>query len=201
MLYPIELRAETDFDDRHTAEFYPRSREIRAGRWAGDPMSGWHGPKGLISIPVGAAVRRGVRDLRGLNSGRSWPMLALIAAALGGCSTNLTKAPEVKPLDPTLFPAQYKREIADFMRTYLSNPTKVKDAFVGEPVMRPVDKVQQYITCVRYNPRDSKEQYLGTQTNLAIFLGGRLIQFLPGDPKMCAGLNYQRFPEVESMVP
>jgi hypothetical protein len=34
-----------------------------------------------------------------------------------------------------------------------------------------------------------------------MFLGGRLVQFVPGNPETCNGLVYQRFPEIESMVP
>ena len=54
---------------------------------------------------------------------------------------------------------------------------------------------------MRYNPRDTKNQYEGNQTNLAVFLGGKLSQFLPETPEMCSGLAYMRYPEIESMVP
>ena len=99
------------------------------------------------------------------------------------------------------YPEKYRMQVADFMRTYLDNPTKVKDAFIGEPVVKPVGGTPLYVTCVRYNPRDSKNQYEGGKTNLAVFLGGKLSQFLPGDPELCNGLAYTRYPEIESMVP
>jgi hypothetical protein len=84
----------------------------------------------------------------------------------------------------------------------LSNPGKVKDAFVGEPALKPVAGSQPlYITCIRYNPRDAINQYQGNQTNLVIFLDGHMSQFLPGKPDMCAGLAYQRYPELESLGP
>jgi hypothetical protein len=136
------------------------------------------------------------------------PALALVAAVLGGCSGSDSPSPfafgkvnDPPPPDPKLFPAQYKTEIAEFMRTYLNNPTKVKDALVGQPVLKTVAGQPQYVTCVRYNARDSKNQYEGSKTNLAIFLGGRLNQFLDGRPDLCADLAYQRYPEIESMVP
>ena len=151
--------------------------------------------------------------MRGLNSDRFWPVpalvLALLAATLGailgGCSvTSISdftpgKAPEVKPLEPGLFPKDYKTEVVNFLRSSLT--TRVKDAFIGEPVLKTLDKVPQYITCVRYTLLDNKNQPIGNETKLAVFLGGRLMQFLPGDPKLCAGLNYQRFPEIETMIP
>lgn len=141
---------------------------------------------------------------------RFWLVAAVLAAILGGCSGSgsssmsgfaFGKQPEPPRVEPNLFPAQYKTDVADFMRTYLNNPTKVKDAYIGEPVLKPVAGVTYYVTCVRYNPRNSKDQYEGIQTNLAIFLGGRLNQFLPGKPEVCTGLAYQRYPDIESMVP
>jgi hypothetical protein len=145
----------------------------------------------------------GEPDLRGLTIGRFWPISVLLAAVLGGCDTfaSLTRSPDPPKLDPSLFPANYRLEVADFMRTYLNNPTKVKDAYIAAPFLKPMDRVPQYITCVRYNPRDTRNQYEGNQTNIAMFLGGRLVQFVPGNPETCNGLVYQRFPEIESMVP
>lgn len=138
----------------------------------------------------------------GLDLDRHWLVVALLASALAGCSyITPGKVPDPPKLEPGLFPAKYKADVAEFMRTYLNNPTKVKDAYIAEPVLKPVDKIPQYITCVRYNPRDTKNQYEGNQTNLAIFLDGRLVQFLPENPELCSGLTYLRYPEIESMVP
>jgi hypothetical protein len=143
----------------------------------------------------------------GLNMVRFWSVPAVLAVVLSGCTAgslsaiSFGKAPEPPPLVPTLYPEKYKSQIADFMRTYLNNPTRVKDAFIGEPVLRPVGGTSLYVTCVRYNPRDSKNQYEGNQTSLAVFLGGKLSQFVPGTPEMCGGLAYMRYPEIESMVP
>ena len=47
----------------------------------------------------------------------------------------------------------------------------------------------------------AKNQPADSETKLAIFLGGRLMQFIPGDPQVCGGLAYQRFPEMESLGP
>jgi hypothetical protein len=133
-------------------------------------------------------------------------VLMVLSVMLGGCSGNLSsfsfgKQAEPPPLEPNLYPAKYKSEVTAFMRTYLANPVKVKDAFIAEPVLRPVAGTTHYISCIRYNPRDTSNKYLGVTTSFAIFLGGRLNQLLPEDPQMCAGLNYQRFPELEAMVP
>jgi hypothetical protein len=140
---------------------------------------------------------------------RAFALVAVLVLApgLGGCSGSSLSdfsfgrektAPQV---DPNLFPAEYKQELAAFMRTYLTNPRQVRDAYVGTPALKPVAGKQQFVSCVRYNPRDSANKYQGNTQNLAIFLGGKLNQFLPDDPQLCTGLAYQRFPEIEAMVP
>lgn len=131
----------------------------------------------------------------------------LLASALGACSGSglsdfqFGRVKPDPPAEPTKFPADYKPEVAAFMRTYLENPTKVRDAYIATPVLKPVAGIQQYITCVRYNARNGANQYEGNKQNLVIFLTGRMNQFLPDDPQMCAGLAYQRYPEIENMVP
>ena len=141
-------------------------------------------------------MRRGSEKHCGRSTG------ILLSLALAGCEY-LTpgKVPEPPPLNPTLYPAKYRSEIADFMRTYLNNPTKVKDATIGQPVLKPVAGQPHYVTCVRYNPRDAANHYEGERTSFVVFLGGNVAQFLPGDPEVCGGLTYQRYPEIESMVP
>ena len=91
---------------------------------------------------------------------RGHSAVALLALVLGGCSSFGSRA-EPPPPDPNLFPAQYKTEVADFMRTYLSNPTKVRDAFISQPVLKPFGGTPHYISCVRYNPQGQQESVHG----------------------------------------
>ena len=145
--------------------------------------------------------------MAGFGINRFWLVLTLTAVSLGGCSASgpdsfaFGKSVEPKPLQGNPFPTNYKIEIATYIRLSTSNPTKIKDAFIAEPVLKTVDKSQFYISCVRYNPRDYENKYEGNQTKLAIFLGGGLNQFLPERPELCSGLNYVRYPEIESLVP
>jgi hypothetical protein len=119
---------------------------------------------------------------------------------LGGCS-GLGGSTEPPPPDPNLYPKNYRQQIADFLRTYLSDPTGVRDGFISEPALRPVGQRSQYVSCVRYNPRDSNKQYLGRQEDVAIFLGGRITQYLKATPELCGNAVYQRYPEIEKSVP
>ena len=131
----------------------------------------------------------------------------LLASHLAGCSgTSLEgfqfgKAYTEPPPDPLKFPADYKPQVADFLRRNIQNPTKIRDAYLATPVLKPIGNTQQYVTCVRYNPRDVRNQYEGPTQRVVIFLSGEINQFLPDNPQICAGLAYQRFPEAENMVP
>jgi hypothetical protein len=126
---------------------------------------------------------------------------------LGGCSgTSLEgfafgKANEPPKDDGNQFPAYYKQEVAAFMQTYLENPRRVRDAYIGAPVQRPVAGAPRYVTCVRYNPRNPDNKYEGNQERFVIFYAGKVTQVLDSNPQVCPGLAYQRYPEIESMVP
>jgi hypothetical protein len=138
----------------------------------------------------------------------AWALLGLFAATLGACSgTSLEgfafgKAPPPPPApDPTTYPANYREQVAGFMRGYLSNPRKVKDAYISDPALKPVAGTPHYVSCVRYNPQDLANQYEGQQIREAVFLSGNLIQFMEPEGDVCKGVAFQRFPAVETMVP
>ena len=148
-----------------------------------------------------------------------WRALAAGAAALlAGCSGDSAsknsqvdsptfldyvtpgKVPETRMVQ-ALYPDQYKLQIANFMRTSLENAGNVKDAFVAQPVLRPISGTQLYVTCVRYNSRSGAGTNLGERTNLVIFLNGSISQFVNSDPAICGSLTYQRYIELEKLGP
>lgn len=167
------------------------------------PPAPWRGGAGITKIRWGMPKGDGV--LQGQRKSHGWLAAALIAGVLGGCSSGLdlgfSKKAEPAQADANAFPAQYRAEIAAFMRTYLDNPTKVRDALISVPALKPFSGAPRYVACLRYNPRDNANRYTGNQENIAVFLGGRLNQFLPADLALCANVAYQRFPEIENMVP
>ena len=138
----------------------------------------------------------------------SWALLGLFAVTLGACSgTSLEgfafgKQPPPPPApDPATYPTNYREQVALFMRGYLNNPRKVKDAYISDPVLKPVGGTPHYVSCVRYNPQDLANQYEGLQVREAVFLSGNLVQFMEPEGDACKGVAYQRYPAVESLVP
>jgi hypothetical protein len=124
---------------------------------------------------------------------------AILVWTLGGCGgTTHFLSSEPKPVEPNVYPENYKSELLDLMRTFLNDPTNVRDAYVTEPVLKPFDNQDLYIVCVRYNPKvDGK--YVGVTNKVAIYYGGRINQFVDANPDRCGNAAYQPFPELEQL--
>jgi hypothetical protein len=134
------------------------------------------------------------------------PMLVLLAAvaaaaALVGCGTD--HAREMRDERASVFPANYRAELVAFMRTYLNDPTNVRDAYIAEPTMKPFGPRDQYVVCVRYNAKNTDGRYMGSKDGMALFDGGRfdhmIDQFNDKVINRCADADYKRFPELEAL--
>jgi len=125
----------------------------------------------------------------------------LVSAALCGCGTD--SAREARDERAAVPPANYRPEILAFMKTYLNNPTGVRDAFLAEPALKPLGTHNQYVVCVRYNARNTDGKYMGNKEAVALFDGGRfdhmIDQFPKGAPSPCADAEYKPFPELEAV--
>ncbi|MCC6889640.1 MAG: hypothetical protein IT536_13995 [Hyphomicrobiales bacterium] len=127
----------------------------------------------------------------------------LLRAALAcGCSQ---QQPSVLTVDPNLLPANYKAEILAYMRTYLNDPTGVRDASISEPELRtvpvalPMPSTQRYMVCLRFNAKDSTGKYQGSRDYMVAFLSGRLDTIGPARREQCAKAEWQPFPELEKL--
>jgi len=128
-----------------------------------------------------------------------WVLLAAVSAlSLAGCGANeyLGKPKEV---DPNVFPADYKNEILNTLKSVLTDPTNVKDAFISEPALAPGNKDERYTVCVRSNSRGYQREYTGSKDRIAYFYGGHLNQLLDAKPEQCGKANYKPFPELEKL--
>ena len=124
----------------------------------------------------------------------NWLLMVVIAAALAAC----TSSKEV-PVDPNLFPTNYKQEILDTLSNTLIDPTNIRDAYITDPALTPVEKEQRYTVCVRYTARDASRQYRGSADRIAYFYGGYLNQFIEPTGGQCAKAPYKPFPELEKL--
>jgi hypothetical protein len=125
----------------------------------------------------------------------------VLLAALSGC----TSQPSVMTSEPNVMPANYKAEIIAYMRTYLNDPTGVREAYIGQPELRqipaapPTPATQRYMVCLRFNAKNSVGKYEGSRDRLVAFLSGRFDTLVPARKEQCANANWQPFPELEKL--
>ncbi|MGD9921232.1 MAG: hypothetical protein AB7V13_07260 [Pseudorhodoplanes sp.] len=130
-------------------------------------------------------------------------LLALPLAALACACAQ--EQPSVLVTDPNVPPANYRTEILAFLRTYLNDPTGVRDASIGAPELRtipaspPTPATQRYMVCLRFNARNSTGKYQGSRDYLAAFLAGRFDTLVPARKEQCAQTKWQPFPELETL--
>ena len=108
----------------------------------------------------------------------------------------------------TVFPQNYKTDILSLMRTYLNDPTNVRDAFVSEPAIKSLDGANRYLVCLRYNAKKSGGQYAGNKESIMTFRQGRLDKIIDAsrDPRearqareLCKDMAMAPFAELEHL--
>jgi hypothetical protein len=94
----------------------------------------------------------------------------------------------------------YKADVVAFMRTYLNDPTGVRDAFISEPALRPLENVDRYSVCLRYTARKGYGQPYGpSKDSLVLFREGRLDRIIDAAKEACKDAAYQPFHELEQL--
>ena len=101
---------------------------------------------------------------------------------------------------PQSFPSNYRPELLAFLKTYLNNPVGVRDAALGEPVMREVNGKNRYVACLRYSARESDGSYREPRERAVLFLTGRLDRMIEKSGDLCAGVALAPFPEMEKLT-
>jgi hypothetical protein len=123
-----------------------------------------------------------------------WCSIVLLGA-LGAC----TGAPADRENPGTVYPTNYKAELLAFLRTYLNDPSNIREAAISEPVARVLGTETRYIVCLRYETRRTSGEYAPSRERLAIYYGGRFDRFLESAREQCAAATYQPFPELERL--
>jgi hypothetical protein len=135
-------------------------------------------------------------------------LLCLVAATLGSCTSfrfggsNYSDEGTNSATDAAAnaYPAAYKSDLLAFLRTYLNDPTHVRDASIAGPVLKPIGRTNRYVVCVRYNARKANGEYGGPKDSAAVYIGGKFNQLVEAKGEVCAGAVYQPFPELEHLT-
>jgi hypothetical protein len=121
--------------------------------------------------------------------------LVVLLLALGGCAG----LPDGAESGRAAYPTNYKAELLAFLRTYLNDPSNIRDAFISEPSLRVVGPEARYVVCVRYEARRGSGEYTPSRERMAVYLSGRFDRFLESAREACAGATYHPFPELERL--
>jgi hypothetical protein len=97
------------------------------------------------------------------------------------------------------YPDHYRSELLAFMRTYINNPVGVRNAEMAEPVQRTVGGKVRYVSCLRFNPRESDGSYREVRERAVMYINGRLDRLVENAGEVCAGAAYAPFPELEKL--
>jgi hypothetical protein len=131
------------------------------------------------------------------------PVIAVLLAALAlaGCGGSLFGGPKhdqpPPAVDPNVYPANYRKEIAVMLSRLLTDRADFRGALIAQPELKPVaeSSTPHYVVCVQLS------LHRQPRTKVAIFLGGDPTQFIDATPEQCAGVAYQSFTELELETP
>ena len=128
---------------------------------------------------------------------RSDVVVAMFAAAM--VSACASSPPTVLSGEPNVAPVNYKTEILAYLRTYLNTPTGVREAYITEPSLLTVGGTQRYVSCLRFNAKNSIGKYEGSKDRVVAFLSGRIDTLALARGEQCKDANWQPFPELEKL--
>jgi len=132
---------------------------------------------------------------------RSVLLIALALAACGKTLDDLSK--DQRRVDwaaANIYPADYRTELIAYLRTYLNDPTGVREAAISEPALKPVGYGDRYVVCVRFNPKRAGGGYAGLKDHLVIYAGGKLDRYIDLAGENCKDAAYAAFPELERLT-
>jgi hypothetical protein len=101
-------------------------------------------------------------------------------------------------------PVNYKSDILAYMRTYLNDPSGVRNAAVAPPARKviPGDPADRFISCVRYTAKTSTGQYGAGKTGFAVYANGKLDRFVETPVlvrEVCREAAFEPFPELQQL--
>jgi hypothetical protein len=129
--------------------------------------------------------------------------LLALGLTLSACARdNYEVSAEVRKAEweaKNLYPQAYRAEIMAYLRTYLNDPSGLKEAAISEPVLKSMGLGNRYVSCVRYRAKSGSGELGSIKDHLVVFVGGKLDAFKEGKDQ-CSGATYVPFPELETLA-
>jgi hypothetical protein len=124
----------------------------------------------------------------------------VLSLTLAGCNSEWLGARDRAAVANKTPPAPgYKSDIVALMRTYLNDPSGVRDAFISEPTLRSLENTERITVCLRYTARKDGGQYAPSKDSLVMFREGRVDHIVDAARETCKDAAYEPFPELERL--
>jgi hypothetical protein len=158
--------------------------------------------------PVKRVDRGGKGDLTMAKRMAARLLACLAAAVLAGCATDIgpTSAELKARWDAeNIYPQNYRQDLLAFLRTYLNDPAHVRGAAVSQPQLKYIGPGDRYVSCVRFNARNTDGKYVGSKDGAATFVSGKLERFFDTprelrELELCKDAAFAPFPELERLT-
>ena len=118
--------------------------------------------------------------------------VGMAALALAGCSSFGFGGGDQKPIEPNVFPADYRSGLMAFLQTNPSGLVGTREAALSPPELKPFGLESRYVACLRIAGTD------GNKEKMVVYFGGEINQFIDAGPQ-CTGVAYQPFPELPAL--
>jgi hypothetical protein len=122
----------------------------------------------------------------------TWLTLAT-AIATAACSSG--PKPDQAASNPDVYPKDYQRQIAMYLRTELTDRADFRGAMIAEPAMKPVGTSQHYVVCLRFNGHNQRKD------RAVVYLAGDITQFLDSKPEQCGAAVFTPFQTLDDIIP
>lgn len=119
---------------------------------------------------------------------------ALLAAALSACASFGIGQSEQKPVNPNLFPDNYKAALMSYLQQNPYGLVGARAAELSAPELKPFGNESRYVVCMRAAGPDWRKE------KMAVFFAGTINQFIDATPEACATATYQAFPEITTLL-
>src|SRR5262245_12387250 len=118
-----------------------------------------------------------------------WACHVLLVALTGCSGGSLFGRSEEKPVEPNVYPENYKADLLAFLRNHQSEIEKLREAYVSEPVLGQFAGSEgRYYLCLKTEGEGYRAE------KMVIFFAGRINQYVNATPERCAAAAYQPFP-------
>ena len=117
----------------------------------------------------------------------------LLVAAAAGCSDFSLWGKPDKPVDPNVYPENYKKDVLAYVKTHPAELLNAREASISTPALKQFGTQSRYFACLRVNGPDWRKE------KMLVFYSGGINQLIDAGDQ-CGAAAYQPFPELVTEI-